>query len=111
MLKIGLAAYTGEISQIRPNAGGMNQLGPGRIIHHSRDALLVIRHHSAFASLANTGSIRSVTEKTVMTNNLAIHSRSGELSRLGLAARLYGYRNQRIRVLVNRSRSAQVRSL
>ena len=55
-----------------------------RIIHHSRGASLTLRYHSAFASLTNTGGIRSVAENTVITNTVAIHSLSGELSRLGL---------------------------
>jgi len=53
-----------------------------RMIHHSRGASLGIRHHSAFASLANTASIRSVTENAAITTTLAIRSFSGELSRL-----------------------------
>jgi len=56
--------------------------GLARIIHHSRGASLGIRYHSAFASLTNTTSIRSVTENAVITNTVAIHALSGELSRL-----------------------------
>jgi len=59
-----------------------------RIIHHSRGASLALRYHSAFASLTNTTSIRSVTENTVITNTCAIHPLSGELSRL---ARITSY--------------------
>jgi len=55
-----------------------------RIIHRSRGASLGIRHHSTFASLTNTGSIRSRTESTVITTTFAIHSLSGELSRLNM---------------------------
>jgi len=54
-----------------------------RTIHRSRGASLGIHHHRTFASLTNTGSIRSVTESTVITATVAIHSLSGELSRLG----------------------------
>ena len=53
-----------------------------RIIHHSRGASLGSRHHSAFASLTNTGSICSVIESVVMTTTFAIRSLSGELSRI-----------------------------
>jgi len=53
-----------------------------RIIHRSRGASLALRYHSAFASLTNTASIRSVAENTVITNICAIHPLSGELSRL-----------------------------
>jgi len=53
-----------------------------RIIHHSRGASLGIRHHSVFASLTNTTSIRSVTETAVITTTFAIRSLRGELSRL-----------------------------
>ena len=53
-----------------------------RIIHRSRGASLGIPHRSTFASLTNTGSIRSETESTVITTTFAIHSRSGELSRI-----------------------------
>jgi len=53
-----------------------------RIIHHTHGASLWIRHHSTFASFANTTSIRSVTKSTVMSNPYAIRSLSGELSRL-----------------------------
>jgi len=53
-----------------------------RIIYHSRDVSLGIRHHSAFVSLTNTETIRSVTENTVITTTFAIRSYSGELSRL-----------------------------
>jgi len=55
-----------------------------RIIHHCRGASLCIRHHSTFASFANTGSIHSITKSTVMSNPYAIRSLSGELSRLGV---------------------------
>ena len=90
-----------------------------RIIHHSRGTSLGIRYHSTFASLTNTGSISSVTENTVITNTftalrsvaklvllqlrglvstplcsattvVAIHSLSGELSRL--VSRLSNFR-------------------
>jgi len=55
-----------------------------RIIHRSRGASLAIRHHSAFASLTNTTSIRSVAETAVITTTFAIHSLRGELSRLAV---------------------------
>ena len=57
-----------------------------RKIHHFRGASLCLRHHSAFASFTNTGSIRSVTKSTVMSNSYAIDSLSGKLSRLVQAA-------------------------
>ena len=52
------------------------------IIHHIRSAWLGIPHYSAFASLTNTESIRSVIENAVMTTTVAIRSLSGELSRV-----------------------------
>lgn len=58
---------------------------PIRIIHYSRGASLALRYHSAFVSLANIGSIRSVAESTVITvitNSCAIQSLCGELSLL-----------------------------
>jgi len=59
-------------------------LSLARTIHHYRGASLCIRHHSTFASFTNTGNIRSVTQSNVMSNPYAIHSRSGEFSRLGI---------------------------
>jgi len=59
----------------------MSERSLTRIIHHTRGASLGSRHHSAFASLTNTTSIRSVTENAVITTTVAIRSLSGELSR------------------------------
>jgi len=53
-----------------------------RIIHHPRGASLAIRCHSAFASLTNTESIRSVVKNTEIANSFTIHPLSGELSRI-----------------------------
>jgi len=53
-----------------------------RIIHRYRGASPGSRYHSAFASLTNTTSIRSITKSTVILNLYAIGSLSGESSRL-----------------------------
>jgi len=68
--------------QFAPTRRGILREALSRIIHHTRGASLCIRHHSTFASFTNTTSIRSVTKSTVMSNPYAIHSLSGELSRL-----------------------------
>ena len=83
------AANSSRNTGFRTRSDVLGSFGPSvlplvRIIHHSRGASLGLRYHSAFASLTNTGSIRSVTEITVITNTFAIHSLSGELSRLEL---------------------------
>ena len=54
-----------------------------RIIHHTRNASLVIRMYNTFASLTNTGSIRSLAENAVNSNSYAIRSLSDELCGVG----------------------------
>jgi len=53
-----------------------------RIIRHFCGASLASHHHSVFASLINTGGIRSVTENAVIATAFATRSLSGEFSRL-----------------------------
>ena len=56
-----------------------------RIIRHFRSASFALRYHSTFALFTDSGSIRSVGENTAITNAVAIHWLSGELSRFALA--------------------------
>jgi len=79
-----LSEYSRDFSSylIRDTVGPQHSYERTRIVHHSCGASLGIRYHSTFASLTNTESIRSVTESTVISNTVAIHSLSGELSRL-----------------------------
>lgn len=53
-----------------------------RIIQHTRGASLSLSYNIALASLTSTERIRSVTKSSVTSNLCAIHSLSGELSRL-----------------------------